>query len=128
MKLEFVVVTKKTIFAVDDEPAMQDIYTEMFGDDFEIFCYEHPAEMLHKADELRPDLAIIDIGLSGMDGYQLCDALKQKDGMRDIPVIFVSGRDYSQDKGRAFFSGGAEYLTKPVRVSSLRAAVNRLVQ
>lgn len=118
---------KKTIFAVDDEKAMQHIYAEMFGEDFEVLCYGNPKEVLHKANEIKPDLAIIDIGLRGMDGYELCDALKQKEGLKDVPVIFVTGRDFSEDRGRAFYSGGTEYVTKPIRAASLMKLVQKLI-
>ncbi len=78
-------------------------------------------------DNIKPELIIINIGLAYMNGYELCDALKQKDGMEDIPVVFVTGRNFSEDKGREFFRAGAEYVTKPIEEAPFHAIVDKLL-
>ena len=118
---------KKIIFAVDDHPAMRLIYKEILGEDFDLYCYENANEMLQVSDDILPDLAIIDIGLADMDGYTLCEMLKQKEDMEDVPVIFVTGRDFSEDQGRTFFSGGADYLTKPIEADTFRRLVTNFI-
>ena len=118
---------KKIIFAIDDEPAMQRVYEEILGKDFDLHCYETANEMLQGADDILPDLAIIDIGLADIDGYSLCEILKQREDMENVPVIFVTGRDFSEDQGRAFFSGGADYVTKPIEAGTFRRLVSQLI-
>lgn len=118
---------KKTLFAVDDDEGMRLVYKDIFSDNYEIYCYETGEALLQMVDNIKPDLVIIDIGLGDMDGYELCSALKLKNGMEDVPVIFVTGRDFSEDKGRAFFSGGTEYVTKPLEEEQFCSIVEKLL-
>jgi DNA-binding response OmpR family regulator len=61
----------------------------------------------------RPDLILLDIKMPEMDGYQVCQALKDDEDLRDIPVIFISSLDDVFDKVKAFWSGGVDYICKP---------------
>jgi len=117
---------KKVIFAVDDESYMVRSYREIFQDDYDLHFFDSSEEVLKTLDTIKPDLAIIDIGLDEMDGYELCEVLKQKEGLENIPVVFVTGHDFSEDQGRAFFSGGTEYVMKPIEADKLRNLVTKL--
>ena len=116
---------KKIIFAIDDDESMLDLYEFILGDLYNLICFKEVDGLLKQADNLKPDLVIIDIGLGEMDGYQLCEELKLKHCMEEVPVIYVTGRDFSRDKGKAFFSGGADYVTKPIEMQSFRAIVDK---
>lgn len=61
----------------------------------------------------RPDVILLDIKMPGMDGYQVCQALKADQDLQDIPVIFISALDDVFDKVKAFWSGGVDYISKP---------------
>jgi two-component system sensor histidine kinase/response regulator len=60
-----------------------------------------------------PDLILLDIRMPEMNGYQVCEHLKAEVPTRDIPIIFISALDATQDKVRAFTVGGVDYVTKP---------------
>jgi CheY-like chemotaxis protein len=60
-----------------------------------------------------PDVILLDIKMPEMDGYQVCQALKADEELRDIPVIFISALDDVFDKVKAFWSGGVDYISKP---------------
>ncbi len=62
------------------------------------------------------DIAVVDIMMDGMDGFQLCNTLKND---YDIPVIMLTARDALSDKERAFLSGTDDYVTKPFEVKEL---------
>ena len=119
--------TKKIIFAVDDETIMRFVYQEILADEYELHCFESPQQILDLADKVKPDLVILDIGLVGMNGYELCDMFKKKQKMEDVPVVFVTGQDFSQDKGQAFFSGASEYVTKPIDADVFLELVQELL-
>lgn len=53
----------------------------------------------------RPDLILLDIKMPDMDGYQVCEAFKADEDLRDIPIIFISALDDVFDKVKAFWSG-----------------------
>ncbi|MBM4430306.1 MAG: response regulator [Chloroflexi bacterium] len=68
-----------------------------------------------------PDLILLDIRMPGMDGYQVCQRLKAAEQTRDIPIIFISALDATEDKVRAFSLGGVDYVTKPFHVEEVLA-------
>ncbi len=61
----------------------------------------------------RPDLILLDIRMPEMDGYQVCEAFKADENLRDIPIIFISNLDEALNKVKAFWSGGVDYICKP---------------
>lgn len=70
-----------------------------------------------------PDLILLDIMMPGMDGYEVCRRLKADECTRDIPVLFISALDATEDKLKAFAAGGVDYIPKPFQVPEVRARV-----
>jgi diguanylate cyclase (GGDEF)-like protein len=68
---------------------------------------------LTAATTIQPDLIILDIMMPGIDGYQVCQRLKEIEQTREIPIIFISALDDIWDKIRAFSFGGVDYIVKP---------------
>jgi putative two-component system response regulator len=71
----------------------------------------------------KPDLILLDIKMPEMDGYQVCQALKENPETKDIPVIFISALSDTSDKVKAFNMGGVDYLTKPFQFEEVKARV-----
>ncbi|MBI2900796.1 MAG: response regulator [Planctomycetes bacterium] len=69
----------------------------------------------------RPSLILLDIGLPGLDGYDVCEMLSG-DG---IPILFVSGHPYRDERLSAQFTGAVGYVQKPVKPEDLRTAVRK---
>ncbi len=70
-----------------------------------------------------PDLILLDIMMPEMDGYEVCERLKDDENTRDIPVIFLSALSEVQDKVKAFAVGGVDYITKPFQAKEVLARV-----
>ena len=68
---------------------------------------------LHAASGRPPDLILLDVRMSGMDGYEVCRQLKADERTRDIPVLFLSALEDVEDKVKAFEAGGVDFITKP---------------
>jgi two-component system sensor histidine kinase/response regulator len=66
-----------------------------------------------------PDLILLDIMMTDMDGYEVCQTLKSNENTRDIPVIFISALDEPLDKVKAFTVGGADYIPKPFQAQEV---------
>ena len=76
----------------------------------------------------RPDLIVLDVNLSWIDGFELCRALKKNPSYADIPVLFLSGRTAPADIQAGLACGAVDYLCKPVDGRTLLARVRELVQ
>jgi len=70
-----------------------------------------------------PDLILLDIRMPGMDGFMVCENLKEDDQTKEVPVIFISALDDIQDKIKAFQAGGVDYITKPFHYEEVSARV-----
>ncbi len=71
----------------------------------------------------RFDLILLDIMMPGMDGFQVCRALKTEERAKDIPVIFITAKNEKEDIVRGFEAGAVDYVTKPFNAAELSARV-----
>jgi diguanylate cyclase (GGDEF)-like protein/PAS domain S-box-containing protein len=71
----------------------------------------------------RPEIILLDIMMPGMDGYQVIAALRNQAETRDIPVIFVTALDNTEDEERGLEAGAVDYITKPINAAVLVARV-----
>jgi signal transduction histidine kinase/ActR/RegA family two-component response regulator len=82
---------------------------------------------LQIARDFRPDIAILDIGLPVMDGYELAGRLRDPDGERTMHLIALTGYGQTQDKERSLQAGFAAHLVKPVSIERLQQLVANVV-
>ncbi len=69
----------------------------------------------------KPDLILLDIMMPDMDGYEVCQSLKENPQTQDIPIIFISALTEGFDKAKAFKYGGIDYISKPFQVEEILA-------
>ena len=74
---------------------------------------------LTAAKTLPPDLILLDINMSGMNGYEVCERLKEDTQTSSVPIIFLSALDDVLDKVKAFQVGGVDYITKPFQIEEV---------
>ncbi|MFT4578728.1 MAG: PAS domain S-box-containing protein [Nitrospinales bacterium] len=72
-------------------------------------------EALEKVPVFQPDIILLDVGLPGINGLEVCQRLKQDPSNKDIPIIFLTAFSDSSDVSKGFQLGGADYITKPFR-------------
>lgn len=70
-------------------------------------------------ESLPPELILLDVNMSEMDGYEVCKALKSSPRTAEIPVIFLSAGNDLNDKVKAFEAGGVDYITKPFQLEEV---------
>lgn len=80
-------------------------------------------EALYLAKEENPDLILLDIMMPGMDGYEVFDRLKADPSTAEIPVIFVSALNKTEDIVKGLQKGGMDYITKPLQVEEVVARI-----
>lgn len=71
----------------------------------------------------KPDLILLDINMPEMNGYEVCQVLKEDQNFKDIPIIFLSALNETFDKVKAFELGGIDYITKPFQTKEVSARI-----
>lgn len=84
-------------------------------------------EGLSKALNCHPALIILDIMLPGIDGFEVCQRLRERPDMNAIPILVISAKSHEEDIRFGKEMGASEYLVKPVDPSSMLEAIDRLL-
>jgi len=74
------------------------------------------------------DLILLDVIMSGIDGYDTCKQIKKTEGYSSVPVIFLTGKTNAESINRGFDVGGQGYISKPFNVKELKSRVDTLLQ
>jgi len=102
------------ILIVDDEKINLDVLVGLLKPYYRTVASKS-GEQAFKRLEIPPlpDLILLDIMMPGMDGYEVCRKLKDDNITRDIPVIFITGKNDEKDEAKGFQAGAVDYITKP---------------
>jgi CheY-like chemotaxis protein len=112
------------IMVVDDIPANLRLLEDMFrNQQYEVRSFPLGRLALAAAGMEPPDLILLDVDMPEMNGYEVCEQLKSKAGLSEIPVIFISALNATEDKVKGFRSGGADYVSKPFQFEEVLARV-----
>ena len=74
------------------------------------------------------DLILLDVSMPKMDGFEVCQRLKADPKTNEIPVIFITALDSTEDKGKGFEVGGVDYIVKPIQETDVLARVRTHLQ
>ena len=119
----------QTILIVDDhKPTVELIEDALKPHGFEVVSAGNGADCLVAVQEQQPDLVIMDVHMPVLSGLDALRLLRQSLADRELPVIVLSGRGGFSDVRRAWKRGADIYLTKPVRVGAVVAAVKWLLR
>jgi twitching motility two-component system response regulator PilG len=117
------------VLVVDDSPTIRKIVeVTLRRERIRVLGVGDGLSALAAVADKQPRLVLLDITLPGMDGYQVCQALKQRPVSKHIPVVMLSGRDGFFDKVRGKLAGSTQYVTKPFDPAQLVKTVSKHVQ
>ena len=115
---------KGDILVVDDTLANLDLLFAMLSNQgYKVRAAINGNMALKSVFSATPELILLDINMPDMNGFEVCRQLKSDARTREIPVIFISASDETDDKVRAFETGGVDYVTKPFQVEEVLARV-----
>jgi CheY-like chemotaxis protein len=109
--------SRRKIVVVDDNRdsvEMMQTLLEHSGHDVSV-AYDGPTA-LRLCEEMKPDALFLDIGLPGMDGYEVARRARELSSCKTIPIVAISGYARGEDCARALANGFSAHLTKPVDI------------
>ncbi|MBQ0929969.1 diguanylate cyclase [Ideonella alba] len=111
------------LLVVDDEPLnVQALYT-VFAKDCQVLVATDGESALALCARRQPDLVLLDIGMPGIDGFEVCRRLQAHPSTRGVPVIFVTARDDADAETQGLSCGAVDFIVKPIHPAIVRARV-----
>jgi CheY-like chemotaxis protein len=121
---EWVSISRKRIFIVDDNvDAAETLASLLEMDGHEVRAVTSAKAALEHIESFRPDIALLDIGLPEINGYELLGRLRQKSALQNVRFIAVTGYGRTEDRERIHRAGFESHLIKPVSISALNKAM-----
>jgi PleD family two-component response regulator len=117
------------ILVVDDNPENLKVVSNFLKNmGYNIALALDGSNALKVLKENKIDLILLDIMMPEMDGFEVCQKIKEIEDLKDIPIIFLTAKADTDDIVKGFHVGGVDYITKPIRKEELYARVNNHVQ
>lgn len=114
----------KTILVVDDNPSnLQLLFQYLKKVGYKILIAQGGIKAIETAEVNHPDLILLDVMMSDLDGFTTCRHLKTNTSTKDIPIIFMTALKETEDKVQGFRLGAVDYITKPIKEEELLARI-----
>jgi two-component system, OmpR family, alkaline phosphatase synthesis response regulator PhoP len=111
----------KTIIIAEDEVDIRTLMMLYLEREYRVIAYDNGEKALSGIIEVMPDLVILDILLPGLNGFQICEKVRERNIL--IPVLFLSAKREQSEKIRGLEIGADDYMTKPFDPGELMARV-----
>lgn len=119
----------KMVLIVDDVPENLAVLHDALDESgYMVLVANNGAVALERAEQLQPDIILLDAMMPGMDGFEVCRRLKSSMKTRNIPIIFMTGLTEAEHVAAAFEAGGTDYVTKPIRPKEVLARITSHLQ
>lgn len=117
------------ILVIDDDQAIAELIKvnlDLLG--HQVTTANDGMKGLALAQQNRPDLIVLDVMMPDLDGFTVCQRLRQNTGTAGIPVLMLTALGMTKDKVKGFDSGADDYLTKPFEIPELQVRVRALLR
>ncbi len=112
------------ILIVDDIVQNIEIIKTFLEDTYILDSAESGEEALEKVPVFKPDLILLDIKMPGMDGYEVCSAIRKNEEYKHIKIMMVSALTMIEERLKGYENGADDYITKPFIAEELEAKIN----
>jgi CheY-like chemotaxis protein len=118
-----------SILVVDDEDMIRSLLRlTLVRAGYEVTEAETGEEAISIVREQKPDLVLLDVMMPGMDGFAVCEQIRQDPALGDIPIIMLSARKDPRSRLESRRAGATDYLTKPWVTDELLWHVNKALK
>ncbi len=109
-----------SVLIVDDEPMARTLLRLMLvRAGFNVFEAENGFDALDKVKEHQPNILVLDVMMPGMDGFTVCQTLREDKETADLPVLMLSAKTDINSINKGIHAGATKYLTKPISPEDL---------
>jgi len=112
-----------SLLIVDDTPINIDVLVGLLSPQYRTRIATSGKIALSLCAKEIPDLILLDIMMPEMDGYEVCQRLKEKEETKDIPIIFVTAKGETEDETKGLALGAVDYISKPITPAIVLARV-----
>ncbi|MBD2844317.1 response regulator [Paenibacillus sp. IB182496] len=117
-----------TILIADDDPINRQVLTTLLSsDNYAVIGVSNGTKALEELERQRVDLAVIDLMMPGLSGYEVCRSIRERYTLSELPVLLLTARNRSEDIIAAFEAGVNDFVSKPVEAGELRARIRTLL-
>jgi DNA-binding response OmpR family regulator len=116
------------LVADDDEDILQLLSFRLERAGYEVVQARNGDEALRLALELRPSLAVLDVMMPGLDGYEVTRELRREKKTSAMPVILLTARAQAEDVTKGLAAGADDYVKKPFDARDLKERIERLLR
>jgi signal transduction histidine kinase len=106
----------KILYVEDDTSSQRLVQRILMAEGFDVVIADNGISAIETARHEKPDLVLMDINISGLDGYEVTTRLRTIDGMENVPVVAVTAATLRGDRERALVAGCNGYIPKPIDV------------
>jgi two-component system KDP operon response regulator KdpE len=116
---------EKVLVIDDDKDLAFMLKSQLERKDYKVVTASDGREGLQKAYQVRPDLVLLDLMMPGMDGWEVCQRLRE---LSNVPIIMLTARSMKGDVVRGLEAGADDYLTKPFSAAELYARIQAVLR
>jgi CheY-like chemotaxis protein len=118
----------KVVMVVEDDAAIRDMLVRSLGSSYCVYESSDGQIALETLARMKPpDLIIMDVMMPRMDGWTLASKVKAESRLKNVPLIFLTGRDSPKDVVQGINAGARHYLTKPFKIQTLLEKVGKAI-
>jgi len=119
---------KNTVLVVDDEKINREILNNILGSDYIVYMAKDGPSAIEMANDLVPDVILMDIIMPDMNGYDVLKIIKNNEKTKNIPVIFITGLDSIEDEEKGLALDAVDFIHKPFSAMNVKLRVRNQLQ
>lgn len=119
---------KKEIVAVDDSGIILKMLVKVLGETYDLHAFSAGMRALQYLKTKKPDLIILDIDMPEINGYEMLKMIKEKEHLKEVPVIFLTSNNDKNHVVKAVAGGAKDYVVKPIDEDILLDKVHTILK